>query len=142
LQINLLKIDAEGWDGWILQNGTKNLLQQNLIQAFVFEYHGRAGGVGVYYHGRLEDFVTKFWTWGYTCFHITCPFLFPLTPPGMWQEDYEYYSQGNVLCLLPGELLMRTYENFYGNPGIKGALPIYQATLSCLRKIRVCVFNT
>jgi len=125
MPINLLKTDAEGWDGLILQNGARDLLRNRTVDAFIFEYHGRKAGV--YFHGKLQDYVTQFWEWGYTCFHITCSFLFPLTPPDMWLPEYEYYAQGNVFCALSGSrLLWKTYENYFGDPGFKDSFEARQ----------------
>eukprot|EP00466_Bigelowiella_natans_P015168 jgi/Bigna1/66962/fgenesh1_pg.2_\ len=35
--IDLLKIDAEGWDGWILRNGSRELVTKNIVRHIIFE---------------------------------------------------------------------------------------------------------
>jgi hypothetical protein len=40
VQVHLLKTDAEGWDGLILNNGSRALLESRTVQTFIFEYHG------------------------------------------------------------------------------------------------------
>lgn len=118
-KVHLLKTDAEGWDGLILNNGSRALLESRTVQTFIFEYHGKHAGV--FWHGELRTFTTEFWRLGYQCFHITATFLFPLTPPELWHPGYEFYAQGNVICSLPGPVLTSLYEGFYGDPGFSNS---------------------
>jgi FkbM family methyltransferase len=115
--LDLLKLDAEGWDGWILVNGTKSLLESKLVKHVIFEYHGTI----VTWHGQLKDFTRRLYGLGYACFLITCSYLFPLSP-AFWHDRLEYRGTGNVFCGLAGDgsLLSRIHRNYYEGEGFIG----------------------
>ena len=63
--IDYLKIDAEGFDKFVL-DGARNLLKDQKVKRLQFEYHAS----GEWGKQSLKDVISMFHNYSYTCFWI------------------------------------------------------------------------
>jgi FkbM family methyltransferase len=101
-QIDLLKIDTEGFDPLVLQ-GADTVLRRHQVRLLLFEYHG----IGMWQTIRLQQVVTDLDERGYICYQIGRTGLFRLT--GCWSEMFEMKRWSNVLCLSKHESRLRIF---------------------------------
>lgn len=107
--IHLLKVDAEGFDGGVL-DGATDALTAGRVQFLAFEYNDKwtstaSGGDeppaeahAVPRPYRLASVTHWLRERGYICFLITPHALIPLSGQSFWQPSYEFLSWSNVFC--------------------------------------------
>jgi FkbM family methyltransferase len=95
-RIDLLKIDAEGFDPLVLQGATR-LLSQHRIRIFLFEYHGIGAWKRTSLYQTVDDLNRK----DYTCYQIGRTGLFRLTD--CWSSKFEIKRWGNIICVTQHE---------------------------------------
>ena len=101
-QIDLLKIDTEGFDPLVL-HGADAILRRHQVRLLLFEYHG----VGQWRTTSLFQVITDLDEKGYICYQIGRTGLFRLT--GCWSSKFETKSWSNVLCLSKHESRLRVF---------------------------------
>lgn len=101
-QIDLLKIDTEGFDPLVLQ-GASAVLRRHQVRLLLFEYHG----IGMWRTIHLHQVVTDLDERGYICYQIGRTGLFRLT--GCWSTKFEMKKWSNVLCISKQESRLRIF---------------------------------
>ncbi|KDD77127.1 hypothetical protein H632_c13p3 [Helicosporidium sp. ATCC 50920] len=90
--VDVLKIDAEGYDATVLQGAAQTLAARR-VRLLSFEYHG----VGFWPKTRLRGVVQWLAGLDYVCYFDGQPHLARLT--GCWDEAYEFHDWSNVVCV-------------------------------------------
>lgn len=90
--IDLLKIDAEGFDPLVIQ-GADGVLNRHQVRLFLFEYHG----VGMWSATSLQEVVTNLDKKGYMCYQLGQTGIFRLTR--CWSSRFEKRTWSNVICV-------------------------------------------
>ena len=91
--VYLLKIDVEGFDGWVLQGAVETLKRQE-VKFILFEYNASWRATDV----SLKDIVEWLYSLRYHCFLIMpVSGLIPLYRQ-FWSEFYETWRWSNVFC--------------------------------------------
>ena len=101
-QIDLLKIDTEGFDPLVL-HGASAVLRRHQVRLLLFEYHG----IGMWRTIHLHQVVTELDEKGYICYQIGRTGLFRLT--GCWSTKFEMKKWSNVLCISKQESRLRIF---------------------------------
>ncbi|UJR18068.1 hypothetical protein I4U23_004968 [Adineta vaga] len=101
-KIDVLKIDAEGFDPLIIQ-GAENILNQHQVKILLFEYHG----IGMWSQTSLFQVITNLDKKGYICYQLGKTGLFQLT--SCWSSKFEKKVWSNVLCLSRRESKLMVY---------------------------------
>ena len=103
-RINLLHIDAEGFDALVLE-GAKTLLKARLIDLIEFEYH-MLGKWSLYAHDvrHLKRMLIWLDLFGYSCFWQGAKAVARASGP-WWCNKMEFREHSNLVCShLPGVL--------------------------------------
>ncbi|KAI9018958.1 S-adenosyl-L-methionine-dependent methyltransferase [Hyaloraphidium curvatum] len=93
-QVYLLKIDAEGFDGWVVR-GTEELLRQKRVKYLVFEYNPKWFETGRQI--TLKETLSFLDGLGYICYWILKDYLIPASGT-YWVDAYEDKSWSNFFC--------------------------------------------
>jgi len=105
-QIDILLIDAEGYDALVIR-GSKRLLQKKAIRCLIFEYHRLSPWDSM----RLETTVQELDVFGYDCFFEGQSRLWRITGD-CWHSLYEFHKWSNVMCLLRTDIWMKSIHRY------------------------------
>ena len=92
LIIDILMIDTEGYDSFVLQ-GANNTLYNHQIRVLIFEYHSLCPWSST----TLHYVIRSLYNYNYICYFEGFNRLWRLT--GCWSSYYEMYTWSNVLCV-------------------------------------------
>lgn len=98
--IDVLKIDAEGFDSAVLR-GAERALSQRRVGLLKFEYNV----MGLWRTATLRDTVDFLARYQYVCYFEGRPTLARLT--GCWSDLYEIKAWANVICTHPQHFMSR-----------------------------------
>ena len=90
--IDVLKIDAEGFDPLVLK-GAERILGDHRVRLLLFEYNG----IGMWPSTNLYQVIAELGERNYMCYKIGRTGILPLT--GCWSPKFEIKFWSNVLCL-------------------------------------------
>jgi hypothetical protein len=103
-EIDLLKIDTEGADPFVL-HGAKKLFSQERIRMLVFECHN----VGMWKRIRLVDVLRSLENKGFICHLIGKTGMIRLTK--CWFPIYDLKWSSNILCVHRRQKRLRHFLN-------------------------------
>ena len=105
-QIDILLIDAEGYDALVIK-GSKLLLKKKAVRCLIFEYHK----VIPWSDMLLETTIQEIHSFGYDCFFEGQSRLWRISGE-CWHSLYEFHQWSNVMCLLKTDVWLKSIHKY------------------------------